>query len=267
MLSPLIVPPARPTRLVPPGECWEAMSRRRSSRGGRRNGGASGASVSVIPTTGLVLWTRSSQGVTGSPASQWNDLSGNGNHLVAAGAQRPAVTAVNAAFGGFPTLEWDGATTSMHTTGTITLGPSTYVMVLKCAAAGGYFAVFKDDSSDYWFTNNGFSSFILRGATSCTLNLGAAWGANASPRTLVRSFDGTSSNQHIRANGADLGGSVTGTDPGAGTTAQTLYIGSNQTPGGFAALSVAEIIVYARAVSGAELAGIESYLRARYGHY
>jgi hypothetical protein len=49
MLSPLIAPPAHPTRIIPPGECWEAMSRRRSPRAGRRSRSGAPSAGSTFP--------------------------------------------------------------------------------------------------------------------------------------------------------------------------------------------------------------------------
>lgn len=245
------------------------MSRRPYSSQQNRRGFRKAVSAGFTPSSlsGLVLWTRSDLvSATGANVDQWTDKSGNGNHLVSSGANRPVLVGSDASFGGRPSLTWDGAATTMHTTGTITLGPSTYFMAVK-STVGGYLMVFKDDTTDYWFTSNTFSSFILRGATSGTLDLSAGWGANANARTLVRRFDGTVAGTNIRINGADQGGARAGSDQGTGTTSQTLYVGSNQTPGAFMTGSIAEIIVYGRSLSDPETQQVESYLRSLYGYY
>lgn len=227
--------------------------------------GAGSAAFTPASTAGVILWANAAT-VVGSPVSQWTDKTGNGNHLTAAGANQPAIVASNAAFGGKPTLTWNGTSTSMRTAGNITLGPFTMMMAIKCTAAGGYFATFQDDGADYFFTNNNFSSWVTRSAVSCSANLGASWGAAAGPRTLARVFDGTAAGHKIYANNVDLAAATAGSDPGVGTLTQPFFLGSNQVPASFAAFDIGDIVIANRALSTVEMGQIHTYFRGLYGY-
>lgn len=214
------------------------------------------------------LWTRSDLGVsaTGGNVDQWADQSGNGKHFVATSTARPVFAATDADHGGKPSLLWNGTSTTMQTVAAISYGAHALYLVVKNTAVG-YFAVHQDDSTEYWYSTTGLSSFIVRSAVSCSANLGAGWGQNAAARTLVRYFDGTAVGHGIRVNGVDQAATVSGSDPGAGALSSTLYLGSSQIASGLLNGSISEVILVTRAPTVPEHQQLEAYLRARYNHY
>jgi hypothetical protein len=99
MLATLIAPPARPTRIIPPGECWEAMSRRRTPRAGRRSGAGAASASSSFPAQPGSIVARFDASQAGTVTSAANKASAITNLTGAATSAVQATGAVQPGYG------------------------------------------------------------------------------------------------------------------------------------------------------------------------
>lgn len=81
--------------------------------------------------------------------------------------------------------------------------------------------------------------------------------------SLVGSFDGVDT-QDLRINGVDTGYNTTS---GAFTPAPLELFYSTGFGGAAGNKQIAEVLVYARKLTGPEIADVENYLRTKYAHY
>ncbi len=155
----------------------------------------------------------------------------------------------------------------MATTGNITLGAYTVIMVHRVTTTCDY--IWKRPTNfEYCYGSVGLSISTVHGANTSSYNLSSNWARYAVPRTLMVSFDGTHAGHTIRINGVTQTlTTVGGADPGTATTADTLAIYSADGVTAGSSGTIAEIIVYNRALTSGEKAQVESYLRTRYAHY
>jgi hypothetical protein len=205
--------------------------------------------------SGLRAWYRSDLGITiATGVSQWNDLSGNGNHLLqAAGPSQPTRTL--GVINGSPAIVFSAASTMAAS---FTLGqPSTLFAVVRADTWGDTNTLFDGVAA-------GASAMVQQFTASANVRLvaGAAGvdGVQLPVSTfalLVATFNGASSSIKI-TDGTQLNGTLGADNPNG------LTVGSRAGGTAFANISVAEIIVTATSATAAERTSIRTYVQQRY---
>ena len=239
------------------------MSRRVGSRNRRQVGGKSGSAPGFTPASlsGLLVWNRSDQGITQSSGlvSGWADQSGNSNNFAQSDVnKRPQYSPVDADYNGHPSLFFDGVDDVLDTSA-IGYGPYTVFVVCHVNGTVGYLW---NRTSEYTFGNTTYSIFTAArgGAGNSAANLTAGWIVSASPKIFTRVMDGTHAGDLVRINGTNQSYStLVGSDPGTDVVTEAFSILSGS--GG----TLAEVIIYNRALNSTELGQVESYATARYG--
>lgn len=209
-----------------------------------------------VPTdiAGCKLWLRSDLGITkdGSDlVSQWDDQSGNANHVTSSGTERP--TWIDAQINGYPILRTDGGDIMTLTTG-ITLS-SNYTVIF----------VFKLNSGPSWW------QLIGDVATSSMIGFGS--GTNSVFYYNSGGYIGycdvgsvSSFNTLINNNGTERVWYKNG----------SLYSNSIVSMYGFTAIKLfqwgmlgdfAEIIIYDSNLGTSDRQSVELYLQTKYAHY
>lgn len=212
-----------------------------------------------IATSGLHLWLRADAGVTasGGLVSKWLDQSGNGRHAsMAVTSRQPSY--VPGALNGMPVLRFNGS-------------QSMYLDVFAQPTTFTVFIVGKNTSTD------SFSMILGPGGNSPNNQLRWEGGSNAL-------FVGTGNNMPIITPPIgnnhvyhELSASYTGTTMTVYRDGNFVSSHSFSTSGPWTLASVgswystyymigdlAEVIIYARALSSSERASVDSYLRSRY---
>ena len=237
------------------------------------------APFSPADLTGLSLWLKADAGVTlsGSDVTAWADQSGNGNNARSSPGSRP--TFVSPFSNGKPAIEFDGQGQIMQIADANSLdflnmssfivleyigqGTGNNIVYIKNANAGD-----PEDQAMYGLIGSNGETLV-----SFSMNVGG-WSdyqtsisiANAIPKILSMTYDGTDQNVYSNGGFSDtfsIGGDIA-------TSTGLLQIGGyNQS---FDAAEyfygrIAEVIMYDRAVNGAELQQVETYLNAKYAIY
>lgn len=239
--------------------------------------GRIGGVFNALSVSGLVLWLDASR-ITGladgAAVAQWNDSSGAGKHAVqASGTVQPVYKtgilngrSVVRFDGGdclqSPTPAW-GSTTAftVFTVFTPTVAATNYVVVESgdgLAGAGKWFASFRTTANDVRSSFNGDV-----GATECrggTLTTASAMTSTVIDTSLA--VDEVS----LWLNGVATTTRAANTNNTNGPAALTLNIGarSNGTSLGLVG-DIAEILIYARALTTTERTSVERSLRTKWG--
>jgi len=212
---------------------------------------------SPLQLTALRAWYKSDVGITiATGVSQWDDQSGNGNHLVqAATVSQPVVTA--AAINGLPAITFDGANSFMQIAFTLPQ-PVTLFMLLRAVT---------------WSINDNFcdgaaisdTMLIQQVTASPQIRMfgGASLGNNSDLAVntfglITAIFNGVSSELQINNNTALSGDAGTASPAG-------LTLGSRRTGTLASNIGVAEVIVINAVATAAERAKVRAYSQARYG--
>jgi hypothetical protein len=218
--------------------------------------------ASFVPknVAGCQLWLRADLGVTGtSTITSWADQSGVGDanrNATASGALRPALNAANADFDGQPTIDFSAS--MQLKTGAWSVAqsdPLTFFIVAKDntlgvsniylidSIAGGQCALISASGQMEWYAGS------FGGIGDDTL---AAF-------AMVGIFNGSSSKQAFNAK-------TLASATGPGTNGFTgMSVGNYQGGGTFAGTSIAELAVFAGALSAGDAASLQQYAGARYG--
>ena len=216
-----------------------------------------------LPTTGLIAWYDASDATTitktSDLVSQWNDKSGNGNHLLqSTGTNQPLW--VDAEENGLPVIRFDGVDNFIrivaYASGTLAQ-PNTYFVVMT--QAGGVSHVSLDA---------GVTSSNRHAIFSNTSNYHSMYaGTTIADTTAISGFEQTTylfngASSTIRVNKSETKTGNAGTQGVDGLT-----LGSNQasTPTEFSATDIAEVIIYDADVSDANRTIIEDYLATKWG--
>ena len=223
-----------------------------------------GSLVSVfnpLTVTGCKLWLKSDAGITkdgGNLVSQWNDQSGQGNHLIqGTGTNQPLW--VNSAYSSKPTIRFDGIDNyiglAVFTGGAISQ-PNTIFIV--CTMPSATLRTVFDGTSSGGSTRHVFQ----RDGTTFQLFAGAAptFGTvNTAFAQFNVLFNTTAS--EVRRNKSSLSSGLNvGTE-----TLDGFRLGANITPGQYADIDVSELLIYNADVSDADRDSIENYLQTRWG--
>lgn len=228
----------------------------------------------------LKLWLDASQiaGLNdGDAVTTWNDLSGQVNNVTqAVGVEKP--TYQTGELNGYPIVRFDGVDDNMATA--VDFGTNNS---LSGDAEFSIFCVYKKNSATLgtlcgwgnmavaleaagFYDDNVTRAFAYAGGNSLDFNAQAA--GTFYTRTYVKSAGAILANSTSRKNGAsDATGAgssntpnISGGDPfnlGQWSTYVVIRLSAD----------VAELIIYASALSGAQISQVEEYLRAKYAHY
>jgi Concanavalin A-like lectin/glucanases superfamily len=215
----------------------------------------------------LVLWLRADLGITiVTGVSQWNDQSGSANHVTqATGSKQPTVAAAD--INGKPALAFDGTDDVLSKASTTLITSSAYsiFMVNKLNANGG-------DTATLGITDASTGLFVRQFATG-ERGTTHALVADLKDAAATTSYErwafvfSTGATPEFRVNGTaqSLSAGTTLITPAAGAA---LSIGARWNSAAFDIFSnckVAEVIVYARALSTSEAARQGGYQRAWLG--
>lgn len=213
---------------------------------------------------GLAAWYRADQGITiATGVSQWNDLSGHGLNLTqVTGANQPAFLPTDQ--GGQPWLSFNGTSHVLTRAATVLLTATEYSFFTahQFGTNGTDQVIFSDSDNATGMFVRQFSTGE-RGLT----HPGIADCKDAAAGTAYERWDGifrTGTTAVFTVNDATqaLSAGTTMTAPAAGSV---LAIGARgTTPDLFLNGKVAEIVIFARAVTPTEAAMIRAYMKARY---
>jgi hypothetical protein len=219
----------------------------------------------------LVLWLRADRGITlnGGDVSGWNDFSGLANNVAQAnGPNQPLYVASNAAFANQPTVRFTSANTDALTTASGTLVAQSGARTIICAvratdAVGGTIIDFQRDATDFafiWFDNAGTKIVFTDATVTTTVTAPPVMPNTAYVMTFVDSGTGTALVWRANQTGyATVGNIPAETAPPGG-----FSIGNRAASGFSFQGDIAEILVYASALSAADYTTVENYMRGRY---
>ncbi|HJU87206.1 MAG TPA: S8 family serine peptidase, partial [Gemmatimonadota bacterium] len=211
-------------------------------------GGGGAGGPGAIP--GLTLWLRA-EALTdladGDPVATWPDVSGSCNHATqASAAKRPTFRAAQVA--GLPAVSFDAADDGMETP--VDPPQATTIVAVYASRAGATGHVL----------NGGFSFFEgpyvgrYRAYTGKYLN-----GPPVTPgRWVVQGFRQTGSRAELWIDGTEVTSTNRTVNPG------TLMLARQGTYSQVLDGALAELVVYDRALSDAELAAVHAWLHERY---
>ena len=238
-----------------------------------------GVPFDPISISGMKVWLRadmdifSDAGITPAinddPVYQWNDQSGNGNHVVqtTVGLQplfKPSTLS------GKPILRFDGVDDLMDRVYTSPMAqPATMFVVVNDKTSGAQNSII--DSTDpllrhvfgkYVFaTPDTFGLYAYNGLPPGFDGVVDSWPTGFRVWTLV--FNGGASS--ITKNGTLVQAGTVGTDVSVG-----LRLGANNSGGGptvWADMDIAEVLIYNSPLSNSQRTAVEAYLNTKYAIY
>lgn len=215
--------------------------------------------------SGLALWFDASDAanfIISTGVAQWNDLSGNGRHLVQeTGSKQPSRTTAGSP-NGQNIVSFDGADDRLGVSWASVSNPITACGVARLRAnsafaaplgaiGNGPVATTLDplDLSSSGNTYRQYAGVISTGVTA----INNVWYYFTCVLDAANSF--------ARANGA----SIIGNGNTGSATASNYFIGASSADSVWYPLDVAELLYYTRALSSAEYLSVESYLKAKWG--
>lgn len=193
--------------------------------------------------------------ITGSPVSQWSDLSGNGNHITqASGSQKPT-TGVHT-MNGRNVLTFSQAANTLLARGSVTIAqPLTVFAVAKLTTGLANTQILGNltnpEATLFAFDSGGggkwslYAGSVQQGSIATTLN--------AVQVSAV--FNGASSGLWVDGATSTLGGS-----PGAAGRTDLEIGDANSWEG-----DIAEVLIYSSALSTPNRQAVEAYLKAKWG--
>jgi hypothetical protein len=219
----------------------------------------------------------SSMTISGSNVTQWRDISGNGVNLESLTASQPTYSSTG--FNSKPGISFNGTNQGFSTIASNISFSSpglTVFMIGKfeTTTVGILAEHTVDANSGSFYLNAGSGNSIryVNGQTSSSLNaidVKNTWASDQELGSISYRYDGTNAGHKIRKNGTTFSTERTdaqGTgDPGFASTTGKIYYMSRANTGIFAKGSVAEIIVYKRALSDSEITQLENYAYNKWG--
>jgi hypothetical protein len=219
-----------------------------------------GASFTPRRLTGLILWLDASFGITeaGLGVDTWLDRSDEGNDATqTTDADRPAYTASNANLNSRPSVDFVAASTEFMSLTGMTDASNDYTMfaVVDQTTITGTQALLGSSST---------TRALGHESSSVSANDSTAWRAGMAGKTggqiLCQRFDATGTTIEHYRDGALLGSTTYDA-----TWAWAVPMLGNRNGGAeWLDADVAEVIVYNRLLSDAELAQVHAYLIAKY---
>jgi hypothetical protein len=197
--------------------------------------------------------------------SQWNDQSGNANHAAQATASLQCILTM-AGLNSKPALTFPGIASQGYATPSITLGAFSAATAFATNNAGYVFVHNTDAGTDggvlYTDTANATNDYYKGSVTSNKLY--APGLKDDVARSVIWTADGTNAGNLLYiSNVLQSETTITGNDPGTGSTAGILYIGSSQAgTGGSHVMKLRELIIYNRAITAAERSRLAAYMAA-----
>ena len=227
---------------------------------GLRLGVGLGASRSVAwspaQLSGLNLWVRADvYSLASGKIDTWTDLSGKGNSPTQATAGNRA-TPVAAQVNWQPILRFSGSYYRVTFAGALSQ-PNTFFCVLKCSNMASVPSLWDGVAAGHRALVYGGGATTVN-LTNGTVQIGSAAIDISTFTTLIVTHNGASSN--IEANGTSKVTGDAGSNDITGITIGEDALVSTTPPNA----DVAEFGVINGAVSGAQLASLRGYLRARY---
>ena len=209
--------------------------------------------------SGLQLWLRADKGITiATGVSSWQDQSGigdpNRNVVQPTGGNQPTYTASDSVYNNKPTLGFASASSQTIASGVWTSGLTNPETI---------FYVGNDDGT----TTRQFYITTTPGGNPNFEHLTTEMYNGNLPKTITTSaasvvggvYDGTSSSLYVNTTTP-----VTGDAGVAPATMTKIFLGSNVASGLFLNGKMAEVIIYNRTLSTAEIVAVLSYLSFRY---
>jgi hypothetical protein len=216
-------------------------------------GDAQAGQFSPMQLPGAILWVRADQGITiATGVSQWNDLSGSGHNLTqGTGANQP--TFVASAKNGFPGVQFNGTSHSLSATFT-RAEPHTVIATAQITSASGglYDGITVNRDRHFKVNATTVTDGDGLGGMSFATTEQNNWHAN------IDIFNGASSSFRLEDNVVNNGNS------GPPITPDGFVLGGLGGPSNFAACTVAEVIIYSRALTATEIAIVIAYMKSRY---
>jgi hypothetical protein len=217
---------------------------------------ASAPPFSPTDIAGLKLWLKADAGVTlsGSNVISWADQSGQGNNL---SSQTGNSVLEQNIINNKPAIKFDSgrltgtdivtAKTIYAVIKTLASQPSQYAAILEATGGGLYSAISENTWGSYFNTERPANTII-----------------SANTAAVIASISNDGISYEFRLNGQN---DLTQSDGGGFLSRSDLYIGNDGSQGQQANVYIAEIIVYDSAISGTNIANIETYLNGRYAIY
>lgn len=220
---------------------------------------------------GMSAWYRSDTAtVTGGVVDALTNRVSGGANATASGTARPTYNATDAAYGGKPSLSFDGTDDTLLASG-VNYSSHTVFMVARSLGQSGYRPFYRRQAvsgNDIDYCSHRTDALFVRNnalTASYKTDPGASWGVTAAPITIRVQYDGTHAGHALWKNGSAVTlTSSTANDPGALTNGNLRLMSDAVT---YTQGTMAEFIAYNRVLSAAETTLVENYLRARYGHY
>jgi hypothetical protein len=222
--------------------------------------------VTPLAIPDCAMWFDAGQGVTSdvNGVSQWNDQSGNARHIAQSdNALKPAYNAANAAFGGRPTVDWNGVGTGTRLdrtgadniaqpftiVGCASIVPGATQICLFDNTAGGEVVLSRQSTNNQWQWYSGAAGLF------------PAPNVGARPFTFALMTNGAFTESLARINGVGCLHAVGGAQAITTFRLGTFINGfTSQNWNG----SVAEFLIYRRRVTEGEIAMLEAYLKRKY---
>ena len=234
------------------------------------------ASAQMTVTDGLQLWLDASVGVSldENYVMGWADQSGNGNDAYANFGYEPTYTSVDPNLNNQPSLDFDGANAILNFSTQVMpddFSEMTIFSVAKSDKAGntGIFTIRTGGSNPLTqldVQTNGSIRYILRDTSSNTLNAGGSASCVGQygifNGVLDLSDDGLTQTAIARFGGG-AGYAASGTALTSNMAAADYYVGG--WGGGKWDGTIAELLVYDRALTEVEQNNVASYLSSKYG--
>jgi hypothetical protein len=208
---------------------------------------------------------------SGGSVSQWNDLSGNGEHVVQGNAPEQPTYSATGFNTSYPRITFDGsdklicaafagtsgAVLSIYAVGTLNSAASSY---------GRMVAYYTDAGNNNDFSGTDRAACILRDATNATVgayrNNGLLSTKSISydtPARFMSVFDGTNHTMYIN----NSAGTPVSSSTNFTTTSAALGIGQGQA--GFWKGDICEIIIHKAADGSALRSDVDNYFKTRWG--